>query len=83
MLGACLAVITLSVTAAVMWWRRWPSGTAGAPRRAGDLRVTRGVIAVMLVLGMLFPLAGISMVVVLLADVLVIQRLGALRRVFG
>ncbi|WP_189302766.1 PepSY-associated TM helix domain-containing protein [Streptomyces albospinus] len=83
-LGTCLAVIGMAVSGVVMWWRRRPSGRGlGAPRRAQDARVTRGVALIMLVLGVAMPLAGISMLVILTLDRLVIRRIAPLRRFFG
>ncbi len=83
MLGACLALITLIVTGVWMWWTRRPRGRVGAPARPTDRRTAYGVIAIMAVLGLLFPLAGISMLAVLLLDWLVLRRIGPLRRAFG
>ncbi|MFF0628083.1 PepSY-associated TM helix domain-containing protein [Streptomyces sp. NPDC004296] len=83
-LGTCLAVIGMAVSGVVMWWHRRPTGKVlGAPRRAQDVRVTRGVALIMLVLGVAMPLAGISMLVVLTLDWLVIRRIAPLRRFFG
>ncbi|WP_143179745.1 PepSY-associated TM helix domain-containing protein [Streptomyces yunnanensis] len=83
-LGTCLAVIGMAVSGVVMWWRRRPTGKGlGAPRRAQDARVTRGVALIMLVLGVAMPLAGISMLAVLTLDWLVIRRTAPLRRFFG
>ncbi|MFE4017004.1 PepSY-associated TM helix domain-containing protein [Streptomyces sp. NPDC059101] len=83
-LGTCLAVIGTAVSGVVMWWHRRPTGKVlGAPRRAQDVRVTRGVALIMLVLGVAMPLAGISMLVVLTLDWLVIRRIAPLRRFFG
>ncbi len=49
-LGTCLAVIGMAVSGVVMWWRRRPTGKGlGAPRRAQDARVTRGVALIMLI----------------------------------
>lgn len=83
MLGACLALITLIVTGVWMWWKRRPHGRIGAPARPTDRRTAYTVIAIMAVLGLLFPLAGISMLAVLLLDWLVLRRIGPLRRTFG
>ncbi|TMR28155.1 PepSY-associated TM helix domain-containing protein, partial [Nonomuraea zeae] len=83
MLGACLTLITLVVTGAWMWWKRRPKGRAGAPARATSRRTAYGVMGIMAVLGLLFPLAGVTMVVVLLLDWLVLRRVPALARVLG
>jgi Uncharacterized iron-regulated membrane protein len=83
MLGACLSLIALVITGAWMWWKRRPTGRVGAPARPADRRTVSGVIAIMAVLGVLFPLAGITMLAVLLLDRLVLRRIPALRRAFG
>ncbi|WP_158566918.1 PepSY-associated TM helix domain-containing protein [Actinomadura craniellae] len=83
MLGACLALITLTVTGAWMWWKRRPEGKLGAPARPADKRTSFGLIAIMVVLGVLFPLAGITMIAALLFDTLVLRRIPALNRRFG
>ncbi|WP_051798085.1 PepSY-associated TM helix domain-containing protein [Streptomyces sp. NRRL S-337] len=83
-LGTCLAVIGMAVSGVVMWWRRRPTGKGlCAPRRAQDARVTRGVALIMLILGVAMPLAGISMLLILMLDWLVIRRVAPLRRFFG
>lgn len=74
MLAACLSIIVLAVSAAVMWWKRRPVGRLGAPaRRAGD-RAALAAIAVAVALGLLYPLLGASMLVALLIDALVPRR---------
>ncbi|MEV5412843.1 PepSY domain-containing protein [Thermopolyspora sp. NPDC052614] len=83
MLAACLSLIALVITGAWMWWKRRPTGRVGAPARPTDRRTTLGVIAIMAVLGLLFPLAGITMLAFLLLDLLVLRRIPALRRAFG
>lgn len=71
MLAGCLAILTLAVSAAVMWWKRRPHGRLAAPpRRSGD-RAAAGAITVALLLGLLYPLLGASMLVALLVDALV------------
>ncbi|GLX98679.1 PepSY domain-containing protein [Herbidospora sp. NBRC 101105] len=76
MLGACLALIGLIVTGVWMWWKRRPKGSVGAPRRPANGRTTWGVVALLAVLGILFPLAGLTMVVVLVID-RVVQKVTA------
>lgn len=67
MLIACLGVVMLSVTGPVMWWRRRPKGGLGAPRELSPLR-RRTVALITLALGALFPLAGASLLLVLVVD---------------
>ncbi|PWK75659.1 PepSY domain-containing protein [Aminobacter sp. AP02] len=68
LLAACLGIVLLAVSAAVMWWKRRPSGSLGVPPLPTDKRVFRGLIAILAVGGILFPLVGISLVVMLALD---------------
>jgi uncharacterized iron-regulated membrane protein len=79
----CLAVVAMCVTGPLMWWRRRPRGaTLGAPRGRLPVR-TPWLAAGLVVLGVLLPLFGISLVLVLLLDQLVLRRVPALGRFFG
>jgi uncharacterized iron-regulated membrane protein len=74
MLAACLSIIGLACSSAVMWWKRRPRGRMAAPpRRPGD-RAATGAIGVAAILGLVYPLLGASMLVALLIDTLVPQR---------
>jgi uncharacterized iron-regulated membrane protein len=71
MLAGCLSIVALAVSAAVMWWKRRPHGRLAAPpRHAGD-RAAAGAIAVAVLLGLIYPLLGASMLVALAVDALV------------
>ena len=61
MFAGCLAVLVLAVSSMVMWWKRRPRGTLAAPVRRGGDRVARGMIAIAVSLGLLFPPLGTSM----------------------
>ena len=68
MLTGCLAIVALAASAAAMWWKRRPRGRLAAPpRRAGD-RVAAGAITVAVLLGLLYPLLGASMLAAALLD---------------
>jgi len=54
----------------VMWWKRRPKGTLGAPRYPADARIARGAIVILALLGIIFPLVGLSILVVLFIDFL-------------
>ncbi|WP_207461522.1 PepSY domain-containing protein [Azospirillum sp. SYSU D00513] len=68
LLAVCAAIVLLSVSAAVMWWKRRPSGSLGVPPLPSDRRALRGVVAILAVGGILFPLVGASLLVMLAVD---------------
>ncbi len=80
----CVAVIAMCVTGPLMWWRRRPSGPSlGAPRGRMPVRATPALAVALVVLGVFLPLFGISLLVVLLLDGLVLRRVSALGGFFG
>ncbi|MBD1909772.1 MULTISPECIES: PepSY domain-containing protein [unclassified Leptolyngbya] len=85
MLLAALIVMLLSITGAVMWWQRRPQepGLIGAPAMPPYVQNWRVPLAIVAVLGLAFPLVGLSLVVVLLLDYFVLSRIPALKRVFN
>lgn len=70
MAAACLAIIAMSVAAFVMWWKRRPAGSLGAPRYPSDYRIPRGILLIAAVFGLLFPLVGLSILIMLAIDIL-------------
>lgn len=81
----CLAIIFSCVTGPLMWWRRRPSrsGTMGAPRGRMPLRSTPLLAVGLVALGVLLPVFGASVLLVLLLDQLVVRRVPALAGWFG
>ncbi len=71
MLAGCLAIVALAVSAAVMWWKRRPRGHLAAPPRRHADRAAVGAIAIAVLLGLLYPLLGASMLVALFVDAVV------------
>jgi len=71
----CLLVIASCVTGPLMWWKRRPAGSLGAPRGRMPLRGTPVLLAGLVALGVALPFFGLSALVVLLLDRLVIRRL--------
>lgn len=82
---ACLGVLTMIATGAMMWWKRRPTGTTGLPGRVSDgvrtntprsAVIAIGVVAA--VLAVLYPSFGVTLIVVLLAEgVLAVVRRGS------
>ena len=77
----------LAVSSVVLWWRRRPAGMLGAPpappassRGAG---ASVAVVALVVVLGVLLPLFGASLLLVLLVERVVLRRWTAAARWLG
>ncbi|KAA2214836.1 PepSY-associated TM helix domain-containing protein [Teichococcus oryzae] len=76
----CLGILVLCVSGTVMWWKRRPKGALGVPPLPRERRVLRGVVAMLAVGGIIFPLVGLSLLVMLALD-RVLVRLAARGRV--
>lgn len=71
MLFGCMAIVVLAVSAVVMWWKRRPRGHLAAPPRGQGEAAARNAVAVAVMLGLLYPLLGASMLVALATDALI------------
>lgn len=80
--GCALLLLSLG-SSSVMWWLRRPARSAGLPRRPMDPRLPWVLAGSALVVGLVYPLWGVSAIVVLLGDRLLIRRLPLLRSAFG
>lgn len=80
---AALGLVLLSISGAVMWWKRRPEGTLGAP----PILRFRGNAAVMTLLllafSLLLPVLGASVIIVALLDIAILRHLGGARRWLG
>jgi uncharacterized iron-regulated membrane protein len=65
---------TLAATGCVMWWKRRPARTLGAPARELAITPMRGWKLGLVILGVIFPLMGITIVLVWLADRMLFGR---------
>jgi uncharacterized iron-regulated membrane protein len=75
---ACLGIVLLSVSGGIMWWKRRPKGSLGVPPMPQEKRVLRVLIALLAIGGILFPLVGVSLLVMLTLD-LILQKTGKRR----
>jgi len=64
LLLACIAMVLLAVSAAIIWWKRRPKGALGAPKVPVDWRIPRGVLVIAIISGIFFPLVGLSLLVI-------------------
>lgn len=77
-LFTALGLLTLCVSAIVMWWRRRPDGRMGVPAaRVAEFQIHAGVRVAIVAVGLLLPMLGISLIVLWILDR--IGRLGPRR----
>ncbi|WP_043837232.1 PepSY-associated TM helix domain-containing protein [Muricoccus aerilatus] len=67
MLLPCIGILVLVTTGTVMWWKRRPNGELAAPPRVAR-PIPTGLLAIIVGLGVLFPLAGVSMLIIATVD---------------
>lgn len=81
----CLAIVFMCVSGPLMWWRRRPKGAAtlGAPRGRMPVKGTPLLAVGLVALGVFLPFFGLSLLLVLVLDQLVLRRVPALGRWFG
>ncbi len=81
----CSAILFLSLSGLVMWWKRRPSGALrlAPPPMPENVPMWKGAMLLMLVVSMAFPLTGLTLMAVLALDTLVLSRVPALRHAFG
>ena len=78
-----LSLAMVSISAIVLWLRRRPSGTLGAPPHAATRPVAAGFLCLLLILAVAFPLLGTSMMIVLVIEHLVLRRIPRVRDWLG
>lgn len=81
----CLSMIFLPVSGLVMWWKRRPEGAfrLAAPPAPKGQAVWWGAAALIVALGVAFPLAGVAIAVVIVLDLVLLRQVPALRRVLS
>ncbi|MCR6661091.1 MAG: PepSY domain-containing protein [Asticcacaulis sp.] len=78
-----LGLMTLCVSAVVMWWQRRPTNRLGAPQLLPDEKLAPGLALIIIVLGIFLPVLGLSLIVVGLLEWLVLRRIPAVRDWLG
>jgi len=78
----CLSLIFLAISGIIMWWIRRPakSSNLSAPPAMAHQPLKKGVLVLIIITSMLFPLVGLSLITVLLFDIVIIQRIPSLAR---
>jgi len=63
-----LGVVVIALSGLVIWWQRRPAGSWGAPQLPGNFRFSVRFLCLVFLLGLLFPLYGLSLGAVLALD---------------
>jgi len=75
MLAACFAIVLLCVSALVMWWKRRPQGSLGVPPLPAEKATLRVVVALLAIGGLIFPLVGLSLIVMVMIDAVLTRNI--------
>ncbi|WP_018392740.1 PepSY domain-containing protein [Bacillus sp. 37MA] len=75
----CLGLIGVVISSFMMWRKRKPEGKLGSPAKSKDKKITRTVFFIMLAMGIIMPLVGISIIIVFLLDRFVLPKIKPLK----
>lgn len=75
LLVPCIGIVVLTITGPFMWWQRRPKDRIGAPRTLADTTL-RTMALITLGLSLIFPLAGASLLIVLVTDAAATRLVG-------
>lgn len=76
-------LLTMTISAAAMWWKRRPSGRLGAPPALDGPRPGPGLGLLIVTLAVLLPTLGISLVLILVLERFVLSRIAPARHFLG
>lgn len=65
----------LAMSGIILWWKRRDHGVLGAPKAVLNPRIAYGLIALLVMFGLYFPLFGASLLIVLTSEWLVLRRI--------
>jgi len=82
-LATALGLITMCISAIVMWWRRRADGVLGAPLPIGKPRWSFTLVAAIVALAIYLPAMAVSLLVVLLTEKFVLSRIPSVNRWLG
>ncbi|RXY98895.1 PepSY-associated TM helix domain-containing protein [Fictibacillus sp. S7] len=74
----CVGLIGIAITSYIMWRKRKPRGKLGSISPSKSKKVTTFVFFIMISMGLVMPLVGISIIVVFLLDWLILKRIKTL-----
>jgi uncharacterized iron-regulated membrane protein len=82
-LFTALGLMLVSLSAVVLWWRRRRQGELGAPRALPGPRYAAALFALVVVIAVLLPMFGLSLLLVFALERLLLRRLPRVSRFLG
>jgi len=82
-LCTALGLILLCISALMMWWRRRPEGSLGAPIPVGKPRLSFALVAIIVALGVYLPTMAASLIAVVLLEKFAFSRIPSVSRWLG
>lgn len=78
----CLSVLLVCVSGVIMWWKRRPAGASrlAAPPVPQNVPLARGVVLIAVLLSMLFPMLGLTLLAVLAIDLALLSAMPGVKR---
>ena len=67
-LTAIVLLLILMITGFAMWWKRKPYKSLGAPAMPNNVKLSKPIIALIMFVGLLLPLFGISVFLILIGE---------------
>ena len=83
MFFAALIILLLAFSGIVMWWQRRPSNRLGAPPMPENFPLWKTAVGIIFVMSVLFPLVGVSLIIILIFDYTILQRCSSIKRLFN
>ena len=78
-----VSLVILSLSGLVMWRKRKPEGTLGAPQPLRRVRFSAGLITILVLFGLYFPFLGASLILVYLFERFALRKLPSTRHWLG
>jgi uncharacterized iron-regulated membrane protein len=78
-----LAILLLTVSGVVMWWSRKPVDSLGAPKAPRNQKLPLLLGLVIVALGTLLPLLGLSLIVILVLEFALLCRITKVKAFLG
>ena len=82
-LATAIGFAVLSISGAIMWWKRRPTGELGAPQTLGEEKLSLGLGLIILAFAVFLPVLGASLVLVALVEQAILCFLPGVRTWLG